>query len=214
MELYPVFLKLHEKKCLVVGGGRVAERKVRNLLRCGANVYVVSPVLNAGLRELLDQGKIIYRQGIYQTADLDGALLVISATDNEEVNNIVAIDCANRNILVNVVDDPPRCNFYVPSVVHRGALQLAISTGGKSPHLAKTLRKSLERDFGPQYAEFVDFLGNIREKVLDRVEDPSRRKQILENLTDETTLALVKQGDTEKAKERVINVYHIYRRKP
>ncbi|SFR10191.1 precorrin-2 dehydrogenase/sirohydrochlorin ferrochelatase family protein [Desulfoscipio geothermicus] len=214
MEFYPVFLNLQGKKCLVVGGGRVAERKVRALVRCGAHVYVVSPVLTAGLQEMLDHGQIIYRRGFYQTADLDGVFLVISATDNEEVNNVVAVDCAGRNILVNVVDDPPRCNFFVPSVVHRGALQLAISTGGKSPHLAKTLRQSLEKEFGPQFAEFVDFLGNVRAEVLDRVTDPSRRKQILKNLTDETTLALVKQGDIEKAKERVKNVYHIHRRQP
>lgn len=214
MELYPVFLNLQGKKCLVVGGGRVAERKVRNLICCGANVHVVSPVLTEGLQKMLDHGQIIYRQGFYQTADLDGVFLVISATDDEVVNNVVAVDCAGRNILVNVVDDPPRCNFFVPSVVHRGALQLAISTGGKSPQLAKTLRQSLEKEFGPQFAEFVDFLGNVRAEVLERVTDPSRRKQILKNLTDETTLALVKQGDTEKAKERVKNVYHIHRRQP
>lgn len=211
VEYYPVFLNLKLKKCLVVGGGQVAERKIQALARCEADIYVVSPTLTPILQNMAEQKRIKYRQGYYDSADLEGAFLVISATNNEKTNTAVTGDCASRNIMVNVVDDPPRCSFFVPSVVHRGALKLAISTGGSSPSLAKTIRIHLEKDFGPEFADFIDFLGDIRQQVLDRIPDPYRRKSILRNLMDETTLEMVKQGDVEKAKERVKNVYHINR---
>lgn len=209
MEYYPIFLNLKGKKCLVIGGGKVAERKVVALSRCEANIYVVSPVITTRLEDLSDCKQIFYRKGNYHINDLEDAFLVISATDDDKINSTVANDCMSRNIMVNVVDDPARCSFFVPSVVHRGSLKLAISTGGKSPHLAKAIRKMLEKIFVPQFEEFVDFLGSVRKQVLERVTDPSRRKQILTNLVDEETLDMVKQGDIDKAKERVKNVSHV-----
>lgn len=211
MELYPIFLNLKDKKCLVVGGGKVAERKVNALARCGAKIHVVSPQLTSGLQDMVNRRLVMYRRGIYQTSDLEDTFLVISATNNDATNHAVANDCMKRNIVVNVVDDPPRCSFFVPSVVHRGPLKLAISTGGSSPRLAKLIRKRLERDFGPVFAEFTEFLSTVRKQMQVQVADPNKREQILKNLVDETTFELVKHGDLDKAKERVNNVCHINR---
>ncbi|TYO94989.1 precorrin-2 dehydrogenase/sirohydrochlorin ferrochelatase family protein [Desulfallas thermosapovorans] len=211
MELYPIFLNLTDKKCLVVGGGKVAERKVNALARCGAKIHVVSPQLTPGLQDMVNRGLVMHRRGIYQTSDLEDTFLVISATNNDATNHAVANDCMKRNIVVNVVDDPPRCSFFVPSVVHRGSLKLAISTGGSSPRLAKLIRKRLERDFSPVFGEFTDFLNTVRKQVQEQVTDPNKREQILKNLVDETTFDLVKHGDLDKAKERVNNVCYINR---
>jgi precorrin-2 dehydrogenase/sirohydrochlorin ferrochelatase len=211
LELYPIFLNLKDKKCLVVGGGKVAERKVVALARCGAQIHIISPQLTAPLQDMAERGLVGYRRGYYQTADLADTFLVISATDDDATNQAVASDCMKRNIMVNVVDDPPRCNFFVPSVVHRGSLKLAISTGGHSPRLAKFIRRRLEQDFGPAFAEFNDFLVSVRSRIQKQVADPARREQILKSLVDETTFAMVKHGDLQKAKERVLNVCHIDR---
>jgi len=211
LELYPIFINLKDKKCLVIGGGKVAERKVKALVRCGAKVHIISPQLTIALQNMAERGLVLYRCGYYQTGDLENTFLVISATDDDAVNQAVAGDCLKRNIMVNVVDDPPRCNFFVPSVLHRGSLKLAISTGGSSPRLAKIIRRKLEQEFGPTFTEFNDFLGTVRRQVQEQVADPVRREQIFMNLVDETTYTLVKQGDLEKAKERVNNVCHFDR---
>lgn len=211
MELYPVFLNLAGKKCLVVGGGTVARRKVAALLPTGADITVVSPALDSDLAELVQQEKISYRQGRYETSDLDGIYLVISATNDAATNGIIVNDCRELNILINVVDDPGRCNFHVPSVVHRGAFKMAISTGGKSPRLARLVRMELEQEYGSQFEAFVDFLGQIRARAMSTIEDPTQRSLVLKNLVDGQTLGLVKQGNLEQAKERVKNVYYRHR---
>ncbi len=211
MELYPIFLNLQDKKCLVVGGGKVAERKVLALARCGAQIHVISPRLTIALQNMAERGLINHRCGYYQTSDLINTFLVISATNDDTVNQSVTGDCLQRNILVNIADDPPRCNFFVPSVVHRRSLKLAVSTGGNSPRLAKMIRRSLEQEFGPAFAEFNDYLGAVRRQVQAKMADPVQREQILKNLVDETTYTLVKQGELEQAKERVNHVCHFDR---
>lgn len=208
MEYYPVFLKLAGKKCLVVGGGSVAERKVEALARCGAEIHVVSPELTPGLQQMSANGRIQHRAGFYRSDDLEEAFLVVSAANDDNVNRTVAADCAARNIMINVVDDPDRCSFVVPSVVHRGPFKLAISTGGNSPQLARVIREQLEKEFGPQYGDFVNFLGRIREQVRQNIGDPDRRREVLNNLVDKVALDMLKQGETERAKERVRNVCH------
>ncbi|BAF59151.1 siroheme synthase [Pelotomaculum thermopropionicum SI] len=204
---YPVFVDLSGKKCLVVGGGPVAERKVRSLLECGARVMVVSPEITAGLKSLADDGKIMYRRGYYAPSDLEGVFLVIGSAGRGEVNRRVADDCAGRNILVNIVDDPAKGNFFVPAVVRRGALAIAVSTGGKSPLLARKIREELEKAYGPQYGEFLDMLGSMRDEVLRSVEDEARKRKILECLVDDTVMGYLKEGRLDLAKERMLSAY-------
>ncbi|MEG3070801.1 MAG: bifunctional precorrin-2 dehydrogenase/sirohydrochlorin ferrochelatase [Candidatus Syntrophopropionicum ammoniitolerans] len=146
---YMISLDLNNRKCLVVGGGKVAERKVRSLLECGAQVYVVSPEIIPSLLSMAAEGSLIYRRGSYKTSDLEDMFLVFGVTGKEEINKQIASDCASRNLIVNIVDDPAKCNFYVPAIVRRGALAIAISTCGKSPLLARRIREELELVYGP-----------------------------------------------------------------
>jgi len=204
---YPVFLDLKNKKCLVVGGGQVAERKVLSLLECGARVHVVSPEITPRLRSMAGQGRISYRYGRYESSDLEGIFLVIGSTDQDEVNRQVEKDCITRNLVVNIVDDPTKGNFFVPAVVRRGSLTIAVSTGGNSPMLARKLREELEKNFGPQYEEYLNFLGDLRKDVIRHVADPETKNKILESFVDEQVLALVKEGRVDLAKERLISAY-------
>jgi precorrin-2 dehydrogenase/sirohydrochlorin ferrochelatase len=150
----------------VVGGGQVAERKVGRLLACGAQVAVVSRELTPRLAAWKGEGRIAHRDGLYDGACLEGACLAIGATDDAEVNGRIAADARCRGILVNIVDDPARCDFILPSVVERGDLQIAVSTGGKSPALARRLREELEERYGPEYAMLLSILGQLREKLI------------------------------------------------
>lgn len=200
---YMVALDLENKTCLVVGGGPVAERKVKVLLDCGSRIKVVSPQLTDTLNRLAISGNISYKQGEYEASDLAEAFIVIAATGHDEVNRRVAEDCARRNLLVNVVDDPARANFFVPATLRRGSLQIAISTDGKSPLLARRIREELEERIPANFGDFVDFLGNLRIRILAEVPDPSLRSTLLKNLIDRKSLLLAKEGHLELAKERV-----------
>jgi len=163
---YPLCLDVSGKRCVVVGGGNVAERKVRRLLACGAQVEIVGKTLTSALTTWKRQGKLIHNKADYKESCLPGATLVIGATDNEDVNARIASDARSRGIPVNIVDKPALCDFILPSVVERGDLLLAVSTGGKSPALAAKLREDLEETFGPEYAVLVEILGKLRERVI------------------------------------------------
>lgn len=214
VKCYPVSLNLEGRTCLVVGGGLIAERKVGSLLECKARVLVVSPELTAKLQQLFNRGSIIYRQGKFEPSDLEGAFLVISATNNDKVNKQVASLCFSRNLLVNVVDDPPQGNFFVPAVVRRGPLQIAISTDGKSPLLSRKIREELEQRYGPEYGLLVETLGQIREEVISEIADSRQRRTILAGLVDDEVLNLLRQKQFDRAKERVRNAYSNSRSKP
>ena len=203
MGFYPVALDLSGKLCLVVGGGVVALRKVRALLFSDAVVRLVSPDLTPELRELQTQSKLKYRSGYYQTTDLDGVFLVICAAGDPATNRQVAADCAARNLPLNVVDQPELCGFLVPAVVRRGDLTIAVSTGGKSPLLARKLRERLERDFSPQYGEYLDLLAEARQRTLNSVRDPAKKRDILEDLVSPEILTLLAENRLDLVKERI-----------
>ncbi len=206
--LYMVSLDLKNKKCLVVGGGNVAERKARSLIECGALVYVVSPGLSPALKSMAGEGLISYRQGIYESSDLKEVFLVFSATGREDVNRQIADDCAGLNIMINAVDDPAKCSFFVPAAVRRGSLAIAVSTEGKSPLLARKIREELESVYGPQYGEFLELLGGLRKEVIKNVTDPEKKKKVLENLVNEEIMSMLKKGRLEQAKEMLLSAYH------
>jgi precorrin-2 dehydrogenase/sirohydrochlorin ferrochelatase len=191
----------------VVGGGQVAERKVHSLLECGASVTVVSPSLTPVLAKLAKEDKLVYRRGYYITSDLDGVFLVIGAANREEVNRQVADDCAARNLIVNIVDDQTKGNFFVPAVVRRGDLSIAVSTDGKSPMLARKIREDLERTYGAPFGEFLELLGNLRQEVIRSVAGQDLKREILENLVDDEILSLLKEGCLERVKERFQSAY-------
>lgn len=202
---YPIFLRLEKKLCLVVGGGEVACRKIHSLLSCGAKVRVVSPCLVEALQPLVQAKDIEYRQDMYHEKYLEGVFLVIAATGDSMVNKQVAADCHERNLLLNAVDDPSNGNFFVPAVMRRGALQIAISTDGKSPLLARKIRETLECMYGTEFGPLVDLLGDIREEILHTVSDEQQRRRLLASILDEETMQLIRKGDFSLAKERIIN---------
>jgi len=201
--LFPVFLNLEEKPCLVVGGGLVAQRKIESLLECGAKVFVVSPVAEEKIRQLADAGEVCWRPSAVEVADVDNMFMVFIATNDAEVNQRVVDWCRERRVLVNAVDDPPNCDFYVPAVVKRNSLQMAISTEGKSPLYARKLREQMEQVIGPEYGDFVDLLGELRERIKAGVPDINQRRKIFEKLVDSDILNLLRAGDRIKVEERV-----------
>src|ERR1700758_3619629 len=154
-----MFVKLDGRSCLVVGAGKVAEPKIASLIASGARVRVVALAAGAQAQIWHREDMIIWEQRAFTPSDLDGAFLVVAATNFTAVNDAIFREAERRQILCNVVDDPPRCDFFYPAVVRRGRLQIAISTAGLSPALAQRLRRELEAQFGPEYGEWVEELG-------------------------------------------------------
>ncbi len=164
-DYFPAFLDLRGRSCLVAGGGEVGERETRALLECGARVMVVSPTLTSGLGVLTAGGYIEHRARPFRRPDLRGCALAVAATGDSRVDEAVAAMARRSGVLVNVVDRPDRCDFIVPSVLRRGELQIAVSTGGRSPALAREIRRRLERLFGPEYAGLVRRVGAERRRA-------------------------------------------------
>jgi len=177
-KFYPMMVDLTGRRCLVVGGGAVAERKVARLVECGARVEVVSPKATARLLRLASSGRIRLRRRPVRASDLPGAFVVVVATDDATVNREVAGRAKRAGGLVNVADAPAACSFLVPSVVRRGDLTVAISTGGGSPALAKKLRQRLEQTIGPEYEAFVAALRLLRERTRRAIANPEDRQAI------------------------------------
>lgn len=165
MKYYPVFLDISGRKCVVVGGGDVAARKVARLLACGAKVFVVSPELIPELTELKARTVIGHVAARYNIQYLEGAVLIIGATDDDKTNAAISSDARSLGIPVNIVDDPQKCDFILPSIVERGDLTIACSTGGNSPALARRLREELETVYGEEYGILLNLLGRLREKM-------------------------------------------------
>jgi precorrin-2 dehydrogenase/sirohydrochlorin ferrochelatase len=177
-----MFLKLEGRQVLVVGAGKVGEQKIAGLLDSGARVRVVSLSATEQAQAWADEGKIQLERRAYESSDLGGILLVIVATSIRALNEQVYQEAQNRGILCNVVDVPDQCDFYYPSVVKRGDLQIAISTSGQSPSLAQRIRRQLENQFGPSYADWVAELGKVRREVLRSDLDPVRKRDLLQSL--------------------------------
>lgn len=196
-KFYPMLVDLEARRCLVVGGGRVAERKVGLLLECGAEVELVSPKATARLAALAGAGRIRWRRRAARPSDVRGAFLVVAATDDAAANRHVAERARKAGSLVNVVDDPEACTFLVPSVIRRGELTIAISTGGGSPALAKRLRERLEAIVGPEYEGYVAALRTLRLQAHAAIADPAERQALYRRAVESDLLEHVARGDRE-----------------
>jgi precorrin-2 dehydrogenase/sirohydrochlorin ferrochelatase len=192
---YPMMVDLAGRRCLVVGGGRVAERKVALLLEAGADVAVVSPVVTPRIADLAARGAIRLARRTVRSADLDRAFLAFAATDDAEVNQGVAREVRSAGGLVNVADAPEACDFHVPSVVRRGDLTIAISTGGGSPALAKRLRQRLEATIGPEYEAFLAALRELRARAKEVIADPAERQALFRRAADSDLFEHASRGD-------------------
>jgi len=199
MKTYPLFALIEDRSCLVVGGGPVGERKVRDLLTAGARVTLVSRELTPGLGQLAVQGRIRYVPGDFRPAHLEGMILVIGATDDQEVNALVSAAAQARGLLVNIVDQPELCTFIVPAQVRRGPLTLAVSTGGASPALARRLREELEERFGADYALYLRVLKALRDRVLTRRRGQPENALLFQQLVASPLQSALKRGDRPRA---------------
>lgn len=180
-----MFVKLTGRKCVVVGGGPVAEGKIESLLHAGANVTIVSPGLTDSLEQLHRCGQFLWIRSRFDVSQIEGAFLVIAATSDDATNEAVYRAANDSGILCNAVDQPARCHFYFPAVAQRGALQIAVSTAGLSPSLAQRLRKHFEKEFGPEYEDWLYWLGVVRESLMQRQVSFVVRKRLLAYLASE-----------------------------
>lgn len=205
-EQYPIFMDLKNKLCVVVGAGEVAGRKITALLKAGASVRVIGRRATDWIKQsaLADQLEWIDRD--FKPTDVNDAILVIAATDDLEINTRVYSEAEKQGILVNVVDQPDLCSFLVPSVVARGRLQVAISTGGSSPALARHLRERFEVEIGPEYADYLEVVRLFRRRVQDKITDAAGRKQAYKRLFASDLLDKVKQGSSVDV-ESLVNKY-------
>jgi precorrin-2 dehydrogenase / sirohydrochlorin ferrochelatase len=180
--LFPMFMKLAGKQCLVVGAGKVGQPKIGGLIDTGARIHVVAIAASDQVREWADVGKIELALRPFSTGDLDGKFLAVVATASRSLNELVYREAQQRGVLCNVVDVPELCDFFYPAVVRRGDLQIAISTAGQSPSLAQRLRQQLEHQFGEGYAAWVEQLGVTRRLVLASDLDKETKLELLHSL--------------------------------
>jgi len=198
MAKYPIFLNLEGRRVVVIGGGTVAVRKVQVLLDSGARVIVVSDNIDKMIATFssIENPELIKSK--YEKSYLSGAVLVIAATNDNELNKQIYKDCQEFEILCNVVDVPELCDFYVPAVVKRGNLQIAIGTNGACPAYSGHLRKKMEETFTEQHGKFLEVLEQMRLKVIDEVSEPNMRKAILGKLCDDSSFDYFINNGSEK----------------
>lgn len=206
MRYYPINLDIRDKPCVVIGGGKVAERKTFSLVKAGARVKIISPDATDKLKCLEAEGKVIIARRLYKNRELKGAFLVFAATDNEDVNRKISEQARNRGILVNVVDRPEICDFIVPSVVERGLLSIAISTGGASPAFAKRLREEMEECYGEEHVQFLEIMAAIRQKLLTIKADNVKKRKFFNKLAYSSMPELIKAGMWEDVDRIIISL--------
>jgi precorrin-2 dehydrogenase/sirohydrochlorin ferrochelatase len=190
---YPVFLNLNGRNAVVIGGGKVAERKVHSLIKTGAVVSVISPEITKNLENLRTKGLIRHVKRQYQKGDLKNAFIVIAGTSSSRINKKIARDAKQ---LINVIDEPSEGNFIAPSVVKRSPLTIAISTEGTSPAVAKFIRKEMEELYGAEFTRYLQFLRKIRKKAMHEIHDKRTRETFLKGLASEKILKAVRSKKT------------------
>ncbi len=200
---YPINLRLDDKPCIVIGGGRVAYQKVAGLLDFAGDLTVLSPDLCPELGRLYTDGRIKWRPKNYEPGDLDGYFLAITATDDPETNRQVYLDGERSGVLVNSADDPENCRFILPSRVVRDSLIISISTGGRSPAMATYLRKRLEEEFGPEWGTLTELLGEARDEIRSSGRSTEGMSEKWEAAISDEVLELIRNGSADEAREAI-----------
>jgi precorrin-2 dehydrogenase/sirohydrochlorin ferrochelatase len=200
---YPIYLDIENREVVIIGGGNVCARKAETMMNYGARVTVVSPEFTEEIEGWAREGCLALKRKSYDPSDLDGANIVIASTDVQEVNEQIAADCRARRIPVNVVDVTPLCEFIIPAIVQSGGIQIAISTGGKSPALARTLKDDLQRLVGPEYSEVNELLGTLREGAKRVLPTDIDRKAFFDGIIARGILEMLREGRREEAYETI-----------
>lgn len=198
---FPITLNLLNKPCLVIGGGPVAERKVKSLLAADADTTVISPALTKELNNLATAKKFKFFKRHYKNGDLNGYFLTVVAIGDARLNKVIYRNALAKNILINIADAPELCTFFLPAVVKRGELQIAVSTGGKSPALAKRLRERLEKEFGPEYEEWLSIISEYRRRIMLIEPDKKKRHLAYEKLLNSNVLEKISNLGIEDRKK-------------
>jgi siroheme synthase-like protein len=200
---YPIFIDIEDRDVVIIGGGNVCARKAETMIRYGARVTIVSPEFTDEIEQWARDGALTLRRKRYDESDLENANIVIASTDHQEVNEQIAADCRRRRIPVNVVDVTPLCEFIVPAIVESGSVQVAVSTGGRSPALARTLKEELQRFIGPEYAEVNDLLGTLRDGAKRVLPTDVDRKRFFDGIIARGILEMLRTGRRRDAFEAI-----------
>ncbi len=177
MKNFPVSLKLEYARCLVIGGGSIAERKVDSLLCAGADVTLISPVVTVKLKQLFLRKKIKYICRTYRKGDAKGFFMIIAATNSPETNKKIYDEAVKKSILINCADDPEHCNFYMPAVIQKGDLQITVSSSGKAPYFTKKLKEHLDKYFYNGLGDEIKEIGKIRTQIIEKYSDNPKFKE-------------------------------------
>lgn len=207
MRYFPINVDLQDRLCVVIGGGKVAYRKVHSLLKAGARIKLISPEIKAGVRSFVDEGVITWLERKYEPGDLEGSTIVFVAVDDPAVGAVVAEEAKNLNLLINVADIPHQCTFTLSSYIERGDLLLTISTGGKCPAYSRHMRHRLEEIVDDSYGEVLEILAHTREEILKLGVESDKCRDLLNNLIKTNIMDLVREGkrkDAEKLAEEII----------
>ena len=206
---YPIFLNLRGKRTVVVGGGMVAQRKIETLLEHGADVHVISRALTPELDREVKGGRVRHLGEEFSETHLDGAFMVIAATDDTDLNRRVSRAAQKKGLLINAVDQPDDCNFIVPSILRRGDLRIAISTSGKSPAMARKVREDLETQFGDEYESFLNLMGRMRREIIARRLSQKENSRIFRELIDSSILEAIGREAWEEAASALSDIVKI-----
>jgi len=200
---YTIFIDVENRDVLIIGGGAVCARKAETMMRYGARVTIVAPEVIDEISGWANDGRIKLTRKEYDEADLEGASIVIASTDDACINGRIARDCRRRKIPVNVVDVTHLCEFIVPAIVQQGSIQLAVSTGGKSPALARTLKENLQKFVGPEYAELNDLLGTLRPAAKKVLPTDADRKRFFDGILAQGVLDMLRDGRRREAYDTI-----------
>ncbi|MDF2503475.1 bifunctional precorrin-2 dehydrogenase/sirohydrochlorin ferrochelatase [Clostridium sp.] len=207
---YPIMLEVKNRKCGVIGGGKVAYRKIISLLECGANVIVISNEIIEDIRILVNEEKIKYLNDNYNFNYISDLYLVYAATNDRIVNKEIYRRCSEKNILINVVDQPDICNFIVPSKVQRGDLTISVSTNGKSPMLSRKIRQDLEEIYDDRYEVFLDIMGEVRKKAFKVLKDNKKRSKFYKTIVYSDFINRLSVEKREFIEEEIMEILKHY----
>ena len=206
MAYYPIFTDLCGKRCVVIGGGLVAQRKITTLLGYGASIVLIGPEATKRMAAYAAQRRIRWIRRRFRPGDLAGAWLVYAATDDRTINAQVHREAQRRRVFANIVDQTPLCSFIAPSIMRRGELVVAVSTGGASPTLSKRLRRDLMERIGGEYGTMLRLLKNLRGRAKQRLPNYNDRKRYFDRLVQGDVFALVRRGETARARRKALTL--------